>query len=353
MRIQRLSILSGILALAPMARAVTVYGPQGRNTSAPTGTLSTAGWQWEGQFGIFLGTAISSQFFITAQHIGSSSAFILNGTSYPIDTTYNGGLGYTNIAGTDLRVWKVNGTLPTYAPLYGGGSLTFGSEVGKNMLVVGRGVARGEPVTLADARLYSGDGTAALAQAGALPASSVADSGATDLKGWFWGNADHAESWGINTVAGTATDPTLGHFITFQFTDTGGPNEGGLANEDSGGGLFVDATGNGDWRLAGINYGVDYPFSGSATGASFGATLFDMGGLWLDETNPPQYIADESEDVPQTSYDSSISGNYAAIEAIIGSGADIPIVPEPGSAAILVGCLAIGSRRSRRLGTTG
>lgn len=349
MPLKRFVILSGILAMAPMARAVIVMGPQGRNTSAPTGTLSTAGWQYEAQFGPFLATPISSDLLITAKHLGgdTSTPITFDNVSYTIDSTFDGGTGYYNIPGTDLNIWKVTGTFPTYAPLYGGGSLTYGSEVGKNMFVVGRGVQRGEPLTLANARLLSGDGTTSLAQSAMASAASLPDDGATDPKGWLWGANDGVQSWGTNIVSGTSTDPMVGKLITFAFNENAGPNTAALATNDSGGGLFVDVTGNGDWRLAGINYAADGHFQGSAGGTSFDASLYDAGGLW-ESGNPPTYIPDESENIPTNSYDSPISANYDAIEAVIdASDSAVAQLPEPASIALL-GITAFALRRRVR-----
>src|SRR6202162_3921549 len=58
------------MAMAP-ARAVILFGTAdpSANTSAPTGALAGSGWQYEGQFGAFLGTAIASNYFITAKKI--------------------------------------------------------------------------------------------------------------------------------------------------------------------------------------------------------------------------------------------------------------------------------------------
>ncbi len=202
MRVHRFLILVCCLSLASMAHAVIVMGPQGRNTSAPTGTLSTAGWQYEGQFGSFW--APRSPAIISSRPTTSAAASLRRSstTTPPIRSIPPSvaALGVMNIPGTDLNIWKVTGTFSTFAPLYGGGSLTYGSEVGKTLLVTGRGTQRGEPLTLANARLLSGDGTSSLAQAAATPAS-LPDGGATDQKGWLWGPSDGVESWGTNTVS--------------------------------------------------------------------------------------------------------------------------------------------------------
>jgi hypothetical protein len=133
------------------SHAVLFYGTgdSGHNTTAPTGIFSDSGWQYEGQYGAYLGTIIAPQYFITAQHFGTQgSTFthsgIFNGGSdvvYNIDLAANSGIGYWDIAGTDLRIFKVNELFPYYAPLYTG-SL----EVGLTMVTNGRGGPRGMEV---------------------------------------------------------------------------------------------------------------------------------------------------------------------------------------------------------------
>ncbi len=49
-------------------------GDASTNTSAPTGDLAGSGWQYEGLWIGFLGTAIAPHFFVTAQHFGIPGA---------------------------------------------------------------------------------------------------------------------------------------------------------------------------------------------------------------------------------------------------------------------------------------
>lgn len=56
------------------------------NTTAPTGSLTNSGWQYEGEWNGFLGTAIAPRYFITAKHVGGSIGdVILNGASHVSD----------------------------------------------------------------------------------------------------------------------------------------------------------------------------------------------------------------------------------------------------------------------------
>src|SRR6266849_719207 len=127
------------------------------NTTAPGGALAGSGWQYEGLWlNSFLGTPIASQYFITAAHIGGNIGDIFN----------FGGMQYTTTAmfdspTSDLRIWQVSGTFPSFAPLYTGSD-----EVGKSLVVFGCGTQRGDEVTLSG-----------------------------DLKGWSWGTSDHVQRW--------------------------------------------------------------------------------------------------------------------------------------------------------------
>jgi hypothetical protein len=109
------------------------------NTTAPTGALQDSGWQYQGQWGSFLGTPIGEQYFIAAKHVGGSvgAAFIFN------DATYTTTAYWDDPSGSDLRIWKVDGLFPTWAPVY-----SLNDEVGKPLVVLGRGTQRGEPVII-------------------------------------------------------------------------------------------------------------------------------------------------------------------------------------------------------------
>src|SRR5437870_1492336 len=90
---------------AGWARAVILYGSPDRNLSAPTGNLTDSGWQYEGQWNGFLGTAIGPNTFITAAHVGGQvgvTPFVYNGQSYTTTASYDS--NYT----LGLRVWRVD-----------------------------------------------------------------------------------------------------------------------------------------------------------------------------------------------------------------------------------------------------
>jgi hypothetical protein len=333
---------AALLAPASNSFGVILYRSAQRNTSAPSGALANSGWQWQGQFGSFLGTAIAPQYFITAQHIGGAPSFNYNGTSYNLDTSFGGGTGYMDGPGSDLRIWKVLGSLPNWAPLYDAN--TEGTEVGRTMIVFGRGASRGDEVY---AQAVTGGGN----QGSGGTSGDIGGDGfhPGELKGWRWANFDSVQSWGTNIVSGIFDGgPNFGQLVGFDFDRNGLFDEGALAAGDSGGGLFVQS--GGAWKLAGVNLGVDGPWSYSETGPGFDASLFDAGGLYFQPAeNQWQYIPDQLQDIPATSYSSRISSSLGWIRGIVGATGS-PDVPEPASmaAALLAGSVLCVRRRRRR-----
>jgi hypothetical protein len=189
----------------------------------------------------------------------------------------------------------VSGTFPTFAPLYTGSD-----EVGKSLVVFGRGAPRGSPV-----------------MAG------------SDLKGWFLQSPDGVQRWGTNVVSGITTGTAQqGDFLTAAFDHIGG-TEASLSFGDSGGAVFIqDALGN--WKLAGINYGIDSPYSLQASGSNpFNADLFDQNGYYLKNDQTSMW---ESASGPGHFYATRISSNDAWIMSVI---------PEPGVPILLFCGLSI------------
>jgi hypothetical protein len=236
-----------ILAGLP-AQAILFYSTDDPtfNSIAPGGSLTNSGWQYQGQWGGFLGTPIAPRYFITAEHIGGAvgQAFVYQGISYPTTAVFDD-------SESDLRVWRVCGSFPMFAPLY-----TNRDEVGKDLVVFGRGTLRGPPVT-----------TTSL----------------TSIKtnGWLWGSYDGVERWGENQVAQIADGGTgFGELLAAEFQAGAGPNECHLSVGDSAGGLFIKD--GALWKLAGINYAVDGPYNTTNTGVGFNAAIFDEGGLYLE-----------------------------------------------------------------------
>jgi hypothetical protein len=220
---------------AALARSIILYctADPTANTTAPTGSLANSGWQYEGTYGSFLGTPIAPHFFITAQHFGVvSNNFTFQGANYTIVNSYDD-------PSSDLRIFEVAETFPSYAPFYTGSD-----EVRQHLIVIGRGTQRGSAITT----------------------NGVA-------RGWQWRGTDEVQRWGENTVAAIRSTSSAGDMLYALFDANGLPNECQLSSGDSGGGVFIDD--NGVWRLAGINYDVDYVCTGPNGSGILYAALFD------------------------------------------------------------------------------
>lgn len=279
--------------------------------TAPSGALSGSGWQFQGEFGSFLGTMISPKHFITSAHIGAHSTFTskayFNGSSditYNVNTTVNSGQGYFPIVGTDLRIFEINETFSTYAPLYTGTD-----EVGKSLVVMGRGTQRGPTVDV----------------------SGV-------VKGWKNGIADQKSRWGTNVVSAVLSSGGA-DYLAASFDALPGTDEAHLTVGDSGGSVFIND--GGVWKLAGINYAVDgsWDYDGVANGNGFSAAIFDAGGLYIGSDSAGwTLIPDEESDIPSRFFSTRISSYAAQISAIT--------VPEPGSHLLaMLACLLFFRRR--------
>jgi hypothetical protein len=248
------------------------------NTTEPTGNLANSGWQYEATFGPFLATAVGPHHFLTVQHIGMpASTLVYQGATYTI-------VGSQDDPGSDLRLLEVAEAAPTYAPLY-----LRSDETGRDLIVIGRGTQRGDPVYVSG-----------------------------QLAGWQWGLGDQAQRWGENQVT-----RTNGVFLYATFDQNGNPNEAHLSSGDSGGAAFIND--GGTWKLAGIHYGVDGPFSDVAGGPTFYATLFDERGLF--DSTAGRVIAG-SAPVPSGFYSIRISTELSWIWGIVFPGTPVPF-PTP------------------------
>lgn len=314
------AVAAATLAVAsPRADAIILTRSATRNTTAPWGGLTNSGWQWEGNFGSFLGTPIAKNYFITAEHIGGNvgQTFTLNGKTYNTVARYDD-------PSTDLRIYKTSQSFTSWAPIYTGSS-----ETGKMMSLYGRGTQRGASVTENN-----------------------------QLKGWKWGTADHVKSWGRNAVAGvTAGGSGRGDLLRFTFNRSGGDYyESALSTGDSGGAVFLKDS-DGKWKLTGINYLVDGPFSTTGTnGSGFNMSAMDKGGLYVGGDNAWKYNSETSADNPGNFYATRVSRRAAWIRSIIGASSSpssvsgVTAVPEPATLGLIAGAgaLLLGRRRRRR-----
>jgi len=288
-----------LLALLPLSRSDGVLfvstGDPSFNTNAPTGSLANSGWQYEGQWGQFLGTPIATNFFLAAQHVGGTvgDTFLWNGVTYHT-------VAFFDEPGTDLRLCQVAETFPSFAPLY-----TTADEVGKHCVVIGRGTDRGPAITI-----------------GKL------------TNGWLWGDTNNIERWGENVITGVTTNGGAGPLLYANFDAKGIANECDLSVHDSSGGLFIEQ--GKTWKLAGIHYSVAGPYSHDGTSATqFEAALTDLRGLYyLVGTNswvlvPTNYPVA----VPTSFFSSRISANIDWINSVLNfvPGAELQITSGPGA----------------------
>src|SRR3954467_1514101 len=225
--------------VASQARAIVLYDNQYRHKSAPSGTLANSGWQWEGNWGGFTGTPIGKNYFITASHVGGGvgQSLVLKGVSYPPVAMYDD-------PNSDLRIWKTSKSFSSWAPIYTGSG-----EIGKTAVLFGRGTTRG---------------------------SAISVNGSTH--GWNWGTQDGVMSWGRNKLSTTIDGGLgLGKFLAYSFSRNGRndyvTDEGTTTAGDSSGAVFVNSYGV--WKLAGINYSIEGPFSKTSGGSTFLGSIFD------------------------------------------------------------------------------
>jgi hypothetical protein len=264
---------------SPFAAAVIFFstGDPSVNTTAPGGALAGSGWQFEASFGPFLATAIGPHHFITVKHIGiPSNTFVYQGGTYTITQSFDDAM-------SELRIFEVAETLTNYAPLY-----SHPDEQGRNIVVIGRGTQRGNPVYLAGI-----------------------------LRGWEWGPSDQVQRWGENQVS-----VANGNSLYATFDQNGGPNEAHLSSGDSGGAVFINDAGT--WKLAGINFSVDGPFATTAGGSTFNAALFDDRGFYDSSGQMISWTGS----APTGFYAVRISDRLSWIESIVSPGGPSP-TPTP------------------------
>jgi hypothetical protein len=247
------------------------------NTTAPTNDAAGSGWNYEGVWGSFLGTPIAPHFFLSAAHIGQAgSNFVYQGVTYTLAGNFQDPF-------SDLNMWQVNETFPSFAPLY-----TKNDEVGQRLVAIGRGTQRGSALTVNG-----------------------------QLRGWNWGAGDGVQRWGENIVSDIATFTSgPNDAIYAAFDQNGLTNECDFSSGDSGGAVFINDAGV--WKVAGINYAVDGDFFTDNLGdGEFIAALFDAGGFYYsDGANPPTYTL-----IPEPTatgfYATRISSKLAWIESVI------------------------------------
>lgn len=282
-----------VAGTARPARAVIINGSATGNTSAPTDPALAIRWDQVGNFDSFMGTPISSQFFVTAKHLGNLTG---QSITFPDTTSYVTTAAFFDPS-SDLAIYQISGTFPgdKIVPMYSGSFTT-----NQAMYIFGRGVPRTTTDVIGNA---SGAGT--------------------EAKGWTWGSGIGTRSWGTNNFSGLSDLGAAGIQVTFDFDSTPA-NEGVLSIGDSGGPVFMQE--GGVWKLAGVNYAVESAFNTTNSGTGFNAAIFDKGGIYQSTSGttagPWSYVTPTPQDKPATSYSTSVPANAAWIATI---------VPEPGT----------------------
>lgn len=284
--------------------AVIVYTDPGRLDTAPTGKLANAGWQYEGNFFGFTGTAIAPNYFITAAHIGGGvgQGFLYNGAEYITTAFYDD-------PNSDLRIWKVDGTLPAYATID-----AKKNEVGKQAIIFGRGTDRGDALIVKK-----------------------------KVRGWEWGAADDNLSWGTNRISSATKINGGDNVLAFKFSASKSkPDEATISEGDSGGGVFVKI--GKSWELAGVNFTASGPYSLDSNPADeFNASLFNAAGFYtFTSNNQPIFTKGAS---PTIDYATRLSTESVWINRVLSglatpsdivSSNSLNALPEPAPAAIVI-----------------
>ncbi len=271
-----------VLLFASPLQAVIFYstGDPDFNTTPPTGIFANSGWQWTGYWGGFQGAPIGPHHFIAARHVGGAigEVFVLGGVTYVTTAFFDD-------PASDLRIWQVSGTFPSWAPLY-----RASEEVGKSFVVFGRGLPRGV---------------------------EVRDVATNTLRGWQWGASDGKMRWGRNVFVGLVNGgPAWGALLRANFDGGGGGVKVHLALGDSSGPMFIhDSAG---WKLAGVAASVDSAFNTTNTGAGFSAAIFDSRGLYYGNSSSWKLVGG-SLPTPSGFYATRVSVRAAWIEGVIGS----------------------------------
>lgn len=285
---RRLALFAALLAGLP-ARGVIFYstGDPSFNTKPPTGRLARCGWQWVGDWGSFQGTVIGPHQFLSARHVGGQvgDIFFFNGVRYAATAFFDD-------PKDDLRIWVVRGTFLSWAPLF-----RRNDEVGRRLVVMGRGLGRGAPVEVHGA-----------------------------VRGWHWGGGGGRMRWGEGTVAAVVDGGRAwGSLLLALFQPSSNPNEADLSSGDSGGPVFVDDGGR--WMLAGVAAAVAGPFSTTGAGDGFGAAIFDGRGLYARDDANHWKVIEAPKSVPTGYYATRVSTRTAWIDSIL----QLPYRPSPGA----------------------
>ena len=299
------TVFLGILIFPTHLMAVFFLATENpeHNTTPPANAAEARAWGLQGIWRTCQGTPIAPRWFLSAKHIGGAigDPFTVHGkTHYAIARILD--------PDSDLVLWGVTESFQDHAALF-----REGDEIGKRMLVFGRGEVRGRPVFLKTDTIQ-------------------------ELKRWQRGSGQAMMRWGENIVTESADDPVLiqeglGHMIGAEFNREGLPDEAGLGPCDSGGGMFLWQ--DNEWKLAAINYAAGGRYKTTQQGNGFDAVLFDEGGLFActDENcraeDSWEFIEDDEVDQPGSIWGTRIQYRSSWIEE------NIAAMPDPETSIIL------------------
>jgi hypothetical protein len=268
--------------------------PAANTETAPTGEFVGSGWQHQLRYLTSHATIISPKHFVTATHLGSSQtqvtqASFFNGVE---DRVFAVKGVPVRIGDTDLRVFEIWETFDDYALLYTGSA-----EAGKEMVVNGRGIDRGDEVL---------------------------------GKGWKWGAYSTQKSrWGRNQVDG-AFISNGNELLHFDFDNLLGQDEAMVTARDSGGGWFIKD--DGVWKLAGVTFAVDATYSDAVDPSDdndFYGAFYDAGGFYIGgDSSGWDHIptSGNSNDPGQSAFYRQTNGYGSRISA---SAAEIQVIIDP------------------------
>jgi hypothetical protein len=198
-------------------------------TFPPQGSLLGSGWQYQVKFGNAIGTIIGRRTFITVNHVGGHNGmdvlFEYAGATHTVQAVNS----IPHPAGNDLRIWIVNSDFATWAPIYTGTA-----EYSRQVVVFGRSRVNKGPAVYSTSGVHKGW----LQDQNYLPAGPLP----------MWPPI----SWAATTVYGYAGN---GQSLQFYFYPFFSGDFCITANNDSGGGIFIQDAGV--WKLAGITQNSD------------------------------------------------------------------------------------------------
>lgn len=279
-----------LLFLTTISLSAVIFANTGdpeHNTTPPSNPAEAKAWHLQGNWKTCQGTPIAPQWFVTAKHIGGfvGEAFTFRGKSYTA-------VARVLDPETDLALWGVAEVFPEFAEMY-----QRKDEIGKRLIVFGRGEQRGEPVLLG-----------------------------SEVRGWRQGQGGGFMRWGENIIDQIAevedTQPRkLGELVGATFDRNGLPSEVGLAPCDSGGGMFL-RQGN-VWKLAAVNFGSGGQFKRAEEDEPFFANMLDVGGFFVQNSEDNQqeeffeFFEDQEEDIPTKIWGTRLSYRFDWIRETI------------------------------------